>query len=130
MPKQVLTGTLDEQCAFLYTLAQEKMTQGNFTGAVHALQEIAKHAPHFRDVQTLLAEAQWRKAQQRRLLIAGLLGAIVFVGIGSTLRLSNDLLLILLAVVGAVVGYGVGNYLESFRQPTLRLPNRTKRAKL
>jgi hypothetical protein len=49
MPKQVLTGTLDEQCEFLYSLAQEKIGQGNYTGAVHVLKEIVKHKPDYRD---------------------------------------------------------------------------------
>ena len=38
--KQTLIGTLDEQCEFLYDLALEKMDQGNYTGAAHALKEI------------------------------------------------------------------------------------------
>ncbi|HMN31708.1 MAG TPA: hypothetical protein PKE45_26400, partial [Caldilineaceae bacterium] len=54
MPKQLLTGTLEEQCEFLYTMAVEKMAQGNYTGAVHALKEVVKHAPDFRDAQALL----------------------------------------------------------------------------
>ena len=37
MPKQKLTGTLDEQCEFLYGLAITKMAEGNYTGAKHAL---------------------------------------------------------------------------------------------
>ncbi len=36
MPKQMLSGTLDEQCAFLYDLGRQKMEQGNYTGAIHA----------------------------------------------------------------------------------------------
>jgi hypothetical protein len=118
MPKQLLAGTLEEQCEFLYNLAQEKMAQGNFTGAEYALAEVVKHAPDFRDAQALLAEARARKAAQRRLLIAGILGAILFVGFGTLLELSNDLLLIGLALVGVVVGYGVGNWVESYRLQT------------
>jgi hypothetical protein len=118
MPKQLLVGTLEEQCEFLYNLAQEKMAQGNFTGAAYALAEVVKHRPDFRDAQALLAEARARKSAQRRLLIAGILGAIVFVGIGSLLQLSNDLALIGLALVGVVVGYGAGNWLESYRLQT------------
>lgn len=62
MPKQTLTGTLEEQCEFLYQLAQEKMAQGNYTGAVHALQEVTKHAPTFRDAAALLREAKQKKS--------------------------------------------------------------------
>lgn len=119
MPKQMLTGTLEEQCEFLYSLAQEKMAQGNFTGAIYALQEVAKHAPNYKDVQGLLTEAKERKASQRRLLLSGILGAIVFVGIGTYANLRNDFLLIGLALLGLIVGYGVANYLNSFRRHSI-----------
>ena len=117
MPKQLLTGTLEEQCEFLYTMAVEKMAQGNYTGAVHALKEVVKHAPDFRDAQALLAVAKSRKATQTRLLLAGLIGAALGIGVGTFFQLSNDLVFIVLAVVGAVVGYGAGNWLESLRLP-------------
>jgi len=127
MPKQLLTGTLEEQCDFLYNLAVEKMAQGNFTGAVHALQEVVTHAPDFRNAQALLAEAKTRKASQSRLLVAGLVGALLFVGIGTVLRIPNDLLFILLALVGALVGYGIGNWLESLRtQSVFETTGKTK----
>lgn len=111
MPKQLLAGTLEEQCDFLYNLAQEKMAQGNFTGAAHALAEVVKYAPDFRDAQALLSEARARKAAQRRLLITSILGAMVFVGMGTLLQVSNDLILIGLALVGAVIGYAAGSWL-------------------
>lgn len=57
MPKQKLTGTLDEQCQFLYDAALTKMADGNYTGAKHALQEIVKYKPDFRDAAQLLEEA-------------------------------------------------------------------------
>ena len=113
MPKQTLVGTLDEQCAFLYEMAQEKIAEGNYTGAVHALQEILKYQPNFRDAATLLAETKARKSQQSRLVLAGFLGAILFVGVGTTLRVSNDLLFLALALIGAVVGYAAGLILFS-----------------
>lgn len=117
MPKQLLEGTLEEQCEILYNMAQEKMAQGNFTGAVYALNEVVKHLPHYRNAQVLLAEAKMRKAAQRRLLISGIIGAAVFVGLGTLFQLPNDLLFLALAGVGVLVGYGVGNWLESFRRP-------------
>ena len=61
MAKQALSGSLEEQCEFLYTLAVEKMGDGNYTGAVHALKEIVKYAPDYRDSAELLAEAKRRK---------------------------------------------------------------------
>ena len=56
MPKQKLTGTLDQQCEFLYGLAITKMAEGNYTGAKHALQEIVKYKPDYRDAAQLLEQ--------------------------------------------------------------------------
>ena len=109
MRTQTLTGTLEEQCAFLYQLAQEKLAQGNYTGAAHVLQEIVKHLPNYRDAAQLLVETKRKKAEQRNLLLSGLLGAMLAVALGTLLQLPNDLLFILLAVVGAVLGFIVSN---------------------
>lgn len=117
MPKQLLTGTLDEQCEFLYGLAEEKMQQGNYTGAVHALKEIVKHNPDFRDAGTFLAEAKRRKAEQSQLLWFSFGGAALFVFIGTTLQLGNDLLFIGLIAAGALIGFIVGNLVRSLRRP-------------
>ena len=119
MPKQKLTGTLEEQCEFLYQLAQEKMSQGNYTGAVHALVEIVTHAPTFRDAAVLLQVAKQKKSEQRRLLFSALGGASLFIGIGTILQLPNDWLFLLFAVVGAFVGFGIANYIE-IRRDQLR----------
>jgi len=62
MPKQLLTGALEEQCDFLYALAQEKMSEGNYTGAYHALKEVVKHAPQREEAVALLAVAKQRKS--------------------------------------------------------------------
>ena len=115
MPKQTLTGTLEEQCEFLYNLAQEKMAQGNYTGAVHALKEVVKHAPEYRDAAQLLAEVKQRKSSQNQLLWFAFGGAAIFIFIGSWLQVGNDLILIGLAVVGAVLGFFLGNLVQSFR---------------
>ena len=85
------------------------MAQGNFTGAVHALKEVAKYKPGDKNVQALLAEARRRKTAQSTLLLFAFLGAVLFIGVGTITRLSNDLLFILLALAGALVGYLVGN---------------------
>ena len=116
MPKEQLTGTLEEQCDFLYDLAMQKTQDGNFTGAAHVLQEIVKHNPDYKDVVVLLDEVQRRKAEQRFLLMMGLVGLVVFVAIGSRLGLRNDLFLLVFAGLGAVVGYGAGNLIQSFRR--------------
>ncbi len=116
MPKQLLTGTLEEQCDFLFEMAQEKMREGNFTGAYHALKEVVKHAPERTEAVVLLALAKERKSEQTRLLLVSLAGAILFIGFGSFARLSSDLWLLGLAFIGLVVGYGAGNLLNSLRR--------------
>ena len=118
MPKQLLTGTLEEQCDFLFEMAQEKMREGNFTGAYHALKEVVKYAPERKEAVVLLALAKERKSEQSRLLLVSLVGAILFIGLGSFARLSNDLWLLALGFVGLLVGYGVGNLLNILRRPT------------
>jgi hypothetical protein len=118
MPKQLLTGSLDEQCEFLYTLALEKMQQGNYTGAVHALKEIVKHKPDFRDAGAVLADAKRRKAEQSRLLWFAFGGAALFVLFGTMLQVGNDLLFLGLIAAGALVGFFVGNLVRSLLRPT------------
>lgn len=116
MPKQMLTGTLDEQCEFLYSLALEKMESGNFTGAAHALKEIVKYNPEFRDAATLLDEVKRRKGEQRFLGLAAMLGLALFIVLGSAIGVRNDLVLLIGGIVGALVGYGTGNLIQSFRR--------------
>jgi hypothetical protein len=115
MPKQKLTGTLEQQCEFLYGLAITKMSEGNYTGAKHALEEIVKYKPDYRDAQQLLVQVRRQKSDQTFLIIMAFIGAAVGIAIGSFGRLGNDLVLLLLAGVGALVGYGLGNYIRSFR---------------
>jgi hypothetical protein len=115
MPKQLLTGTLDEQCEFLYNLALEKMEQGNYTGAVHALKEVVKHNPGFRDTAARLAEAKRRKSEQSQLLWFAFGGAMLFVLFGTMMQLGNDFLFLGLVAAGAVVGFLVGNFVRGLR---------------
>ena len=116
MKKQKLTRTLEEQCEFLYRLAEEKMAEGNYTGAAHALKEVVRHLPSFRNAAELLQIAQQRKKEQRKLLSFAILGAIAFTALGTWLQLANDLIFIVLIAVGAVVGYGVGNLTTGSRK--------------
>lgn len=116
MPRKELSGTLDEQSQFLYDLAQQKIRDGNFTGAAHALQEIVEHNPGFRNAAELLATVKNRKAEQRALLIYSLLGFALFIGVGTLLGIANDLILLALAVVGTAVGYGTANLIRSYRR--------------
>ena len=116
MPKQKLTGTLDEQCQFLYDAALAKMAEGNYTGATHALQEIVKYRPDFRDAAQLLEDAKRRKSSQTLLLICAFVGAALGVAVGSFSGAPNDLILLIYLAVGGLVGYGAGNLISSFRR--------------
>jgi len=120
MPKQKLIGTLDEQCEFLYGLAITKIAQGNYTGAKHALQEIVKYKPDYRDAKQLLAKVSAQKSDQTFLVVMAFVGAAIAVGFGSVGQLGNDLILLVLAAIGALVGYGAGNFIRSFRAMNLR----------
>jgi predicted Zn-dependent protease len=115
MPKQKLTGTLEQQCEFLYGLAISKMAQGNYTGARHALAEIVKYKPDYRDAQQLLEEVSRKKSDQTFLVVMAIIGGLIGVAAGSLGQLGNDLVLLLLAGVGALLGYGAGNFIRSFR---------------
>ncbi len=117
MPKQLLTGTLDEQCTALYAIAVQKMEQGSYTGAVHALREIVKHRPDYPGAVELLAEAKQRQGETRTRLIWSMMGLALFVGLGSYWNVPNDLYLLALGVVGVLVGYAVGNLINSYRRP-------------
>ncbi len=116
MAKQLLQGPLEEQCEFLYQLAQEKIEAGNYTGAAHALKEIVKHAPEYKDAAELLRVVKKRKAEQRNMLMISLLGAIIFVMLASSAGLPNDFWMLGAALIGLVVGFGVANLLYSFRR--------------
>ena len=115
MPKQRLSGTLEEQCEFLYNLALEKMSQGNYTGAAHAFKEILKYKPDFRDTERLYQEVKAYKSEQTFLLLMAFAGAAIFVAIGGAVGVPNDLVFLIVVVIGALVGYGTGNLINSFR---------------
>jgi hypothetical protein len=119
MPKQLLTGSLEEQCQFLYDLALEKMQQGNYTGAVHALKEIVKYKPDFLDAADLLSKAKRHKAEQSQLLWFAFAGAAVFVLIGTIMQVGNDLLFLGLIAAGGLFGFFMGNLVRSFRRPAI-----------
>ena len=115
MPKQLLTGTLDEQCAFLYDLAQQKMAQGNYSGAAHALEEIVKYAPGYRDAAQLLGDVKRRKREQSLLVIISFAGASLFIAAGTVWGAPNDLWFLGLAVVGALLGFLAGSTFFGWR---------------
>lgn len=117
MPKQLLSGTIDEQCAALYAIAVQKMEQGSYTGAVHALREILKHRPEYPEAAALLGEAKRRQKETRTLLIWSMVGLAFFVGLGSYWNVRSDLYLMALGAAGMVVGYAVGNLINSYRRP-------------
>lgn len=114
LAKKLLSGTLEEQCSFLYELAQEKIASGNYTGAVYALKEIVRHKPDFRDAADLLASARKHKRAQTFRLLFSLGGAVVLIGIGSTSGLHGDVWLLALGFSGLLAGYGAANLIQSF----------------
>lgn len=116
MPKEMLTGTLEEQCAFLYDLGREKMETGNYVGAIHAFGEIVKYAPDFRDTAELLETSRRRKAEQRFLIVGAIMGGVAMIAVGSALNLRNDLFLLALALVGTLVGYVLAIVVNGRRQ--------------
>jgi hypothetical protein len=124
MPKQKLTGTLEQQCEFLYGLAITKIAEGNYTGAKHALQEIVKYKPDYRDAQQLLEQVSRKKSDQTFLIVMAFVGAALGVVVGSLGQVGNDLVLLLLAGTGALLGYGAGNYIRSFRAKAERRAQR------
>ena len=107
-----MTGTLEEQCDFLYQLAEEKMASGNYTGAVYALKEIVKHKPDYGNAAQLLEDARQRKKAQSLRLVISLAGAALFLGAGSVAGLRNDLWLFALAFAGLLAGYVVANFVR------------------
>lgn len=115
MPTQKLTGTLEEQCEFLYNLAEQKLAEGNYTGAVHALKEIVKYKPDYKDAQQLLRQAKERKSEQSFLVWMGLGGMAVFVLIGTVVGVPNDLYFLVLAGIGLVAGYIAGTLIRKVR---------------
>ena len=119
MAKQTLSGSLEEQCEFLYDLAVEKMGDGNYTGAVHALKEIVKYAPDYRDSAELLVEAKQRKTAQTSLIVCALVGSAVFIGIGTLMQVQSDFVFLLLALTGGLAGYAGGNVINSMRRQTV-----------
>ncbi len=105
MVKNLLEGTLEEQCEFLYDLGVEKLKTGNFAGALYAFREIVRHDPAYRDVAALLVEARGRKSEQRQLILVGLGSGALFMGVGRLTGISHDLALILVGALGLVCGY-------------------------
>jgi len=116
MRKQALSGTLDEQCDFLYEIALDKMKDGNYTGAYHALKEVVEHRPDDSAALEALALATFKKKEQRGLLLWSISGGAIFLGIGTWLQLSNDFLFIGLTIIGVLVGYALANLFNSYRQ--------------
>ena len=82
------------------------MASGNYTGAVYALREIIKYQPDYGDAAQLLENARRQKKAQSFRLFISLAGAILFVGIGSTAGLRNDLWLLAFGLPVCSLGMG------------------------
>lgn len=120
MPKTLLTGTLEEQCAFLYNMAQEKAAVGNYAGASHALKEILKYAPEYPGAAELLAEVKTGKQEQNMMLVFVFGFAIAAIFVGTITQVPNDWWFIGLIVIGAVLGFLAGNAILLFKHRNRR----------
>lgn len=108
MARQQLAGTLEEQAAQLYEMAQEAMAEGRYSGAYRYLQEIERALPGFRDVPQLLAQANYARREQRFLLLSSLAGGIALIVLARLLGAQSEWLLFGSAVVGLVLGFLAG----------------------
>ncbi|RME84219.1 MAG: hypothetical protein D6775_06035 [Caldilineae bacterium] len=111
MPRQQLSGTLEEQLATVYELVRERMATGRYSGAVHYAKEIIKVDPNYRDIQEILKQAEKAKREQRFLLVISLIGAIVAVAITRGLGWTQDWQSLMFALAGLVIGFLIGNTL-------------------
>ena len=105
MPKQQLSGPLDEQLATVYEVVQQRLEEGKYSGAVHYAKEIIKVDPNFRDIQEILRQAKRKQRQQSILLSASLAGAILAVIVTRSLGLTQDWLSLTFAVLGGGLGF-------------------------
>ncbi len=105
MPRQELTGTLDEQLATVYDMVQERMAQGKYSGAVHYAKEIIKVDPNYQDIQELLHQAEQAKRKQRWTLLISLSGATIAIAIARGLGFAQDWQSLLFALIGLVLSF-------------------------
>ncbi len=105
MPKQQLSGTLEEQKAAVYEIVQQRMAEGKYSGAVHYAKEIIKADPNYRDIQQILQQAQQAKRQQTLTLVASLLAAIAGVTVASVAGFDADWQMLLAGFIGLLIGY-------------------------
>lgn len=105
MPKQQLSGTLEEQMAALYEIVEQRMAEGKYSGAVHYANEIIKVDPNYRDIQHTLQKARHAKRQQTLTLIASLMTAMVGVAVASFAGFDKDWQMLLAGFIGLLLGY-------------------------
>lgn len=111
MPTKQLSGTVEEQAAQLYDMAVEAMEEGRYTAAYRYFKEINRALPGFRDVPEKLAQASYAKREQRTLLWASLLGAIVFIILARLLGAQSEWVLLGSAAAGLAVGFVLAHWL-------------------
>lgn len=105
MAKIELHGTVEEQAAQLYDLAEEAMEEGRYTAAYRYYQEIERAVPGFRDVPKRLAAARYAKREQRFLLWGSLIGAMLLVILARVLGAENELVFLGAGVAGLGLGF-------------------------
>ncbi len=105
MPKQQLSGTLDEQLATLYEMAQQRLAEGKYSGAVHFAKQIIKADPNYRDIQEILRKAQRAKSEQTWTLVASLVMAMLAIAFARPLGFSKDWQMLILGFFGLLIGF-------------------------
>jgi len=119
MPKITLPGTVEEQAAQIYDLADEAMQQGRYTGAYHYYQEIERALPGYRDVAARMAQAKRAKREQSNLLIGSILGGALAIALARLAGNNNELIFIGVAILGLLAGFAVTALLFSRRSKPL-----------
>ena len=107
MPKIILPGTVEEQAAQIYDLAEEAMQQGRYTGAYHYYEEIQRALPGYRDVADRMAQAKHAKREQSFLLIGSIVGSAAAIALARLAGNSNELIFIGVAILGLLAGFAV-----------------------
>lgn len=105
MPRQPLSGPLEEQLAAMYQIVLDRMREGKYGGAVHYAREIIKFAPDYRDIQDLLRRAQVAQRRQSLTLVGSLVAAIAAIGLGWSLGWREDWQSLLFGFIGLLAGF-------------------------
>lgn len=88
------------------------MSQGNYTGAVHAFLKRLLPTYRFLLCGCFVASGKTQKVGTAPASILAMGGTPLFIAVGTVLKLPNYWSFLLFAVVGALVGFGIANFIE------------------